>query len=491
MATAISSDIPTAVIPNVMPALPEIILAVSALILLAWGAIHGNRSTTSTTIGALIALAAAAFILFKHFVIDTTVITFGGLFIADPYSFIMKGIVVTGSIVALLLSLPYWKRNQQGKPEYPVLIVLATVGMFSMVSANDLLTLYVGLELQSFALYILASFQRENRFASEAGLKYFFLGALSSGILLYGMSLVYGYAGTTNYLTLSQSVQAAHAMQPGLIIGLVMVLSGMAFKIAAAPFHMWTPDVYQGAPTPVTAFFAMAPKAAAFGMIIRLLYGPFAGLSGQWQQVLMAMAFLSVIVGSFAGLRQTNVKRLMAYSSIGHVGFILLGLAAGTISGMQMALLYIMIYIVMSAGAFAVILSLYQDEEWKEDIQSLAGLAKTRPVLALSFAVILFSMAGIPPLAGFLAKLYVLKAAVEANMIALSVVAVLASVVSAYYYLRLVKIMYFDEPVYTFSEGRSRRYTVIAAVSAAMLVILTLMPSCLYDLAALAKLTLS
>lgn len=491
MDTAISSDIPTAVVPSLMPALPEIILAILALALLAWGAIRGNRSTTSTTLMALIGLVTTAAVLFDRFNVDVTQMTFGGFFVADPYAFIMKGIVIIGSIVALSLTLPYWSRNQQGKPEYPVLILLATVGMFAMISANDLLTLYVGLELQSFALYILASFQRENRFASEAGLKYFFLGALSSGILLYGMSLVYGYAGTTQYLTLSQSFSSAQAMQPGLIIGLVMVLSGMAFKIAAAPFHMWTPDVYQGAPTPVTAFFAMAPKAAAFGMIIRLLFGPFAGLVEQWQQVLMAMAFLSVIIGSFAGLRQTNIKRLMAYSSIGHVGFILLGLAAGTITGMHMALLYIMIYIVMSAGAFAVILSLYQDQEWKEDLQSIAGLAKTRPALALSFAVILFSMAGIPPLAGFLAKLYVLKAAVEANMVVLAVIAVLASVVSAYYYLRLVKIMYFDEPVYTFSEGRSRLYTTIAVISAVLLVALTLLPSVLYDLAALAKLTLS
>ncbi len=467
------TDIPLASIPLLGPALPEILLAGLALILLVIGAVRGNRSTPLVMSLAVAGLAGISVMLLGRFHSDAAQ-TFSGMFMADSYATLFKLIIVGGAITALGLAIPYWRLNQStAKPEYAVLIFLSVVGMFCMVSSNDLLSTYIGLELQSFALYILASFQRENRFASEAGLKYFFLGALSSGILLYGMSLMYGYAGTTHYLALSQSLTGVQTLHPGLIIGLVMVVSGMAFKIAAVPFHMWAPDVYQGAPTPVTAFFAMAPKAAAFGMLIRLLFGPLAGLVEQWQQIVIAMSVLSIVIGSFAGLRQMNIKRLMAYSSIGHVGFVLLGLAAGTVAGMHMAIIYIILYVVMSAGSFAVILSLYDEGVWHEDINSLSGLAKTRPVLAVSFAAILFSMAGIPIMAGFLAKLYVLKAAIEANLITVSVIAVVASVVSAFYYLRLIKIMYFDEPVRQWNATTSKIYPAVAVISAILLVVLT------------------
>jgi NADH-quinone oxidoreductase subunit N len=484
----LQTGIPLAHIPNLIPALPEMILAGMALLFLVIGACIGNRSTRILTILSVVGFGAVGAVLLYNF--NGTITTFGNMFVLDRFAVVMKIITLACAAVALVLSIPYWKKLDLEKPEYPVLVLLATVGMFSMISASNLLALYIGLELQNFALYILASFQRDKRQASEAGLKYFFLGAFSSGIILYGMSLIYGFAGSVNYIILAQSFADPAALQPGLIVGLVMLLCGVAFKISAAPFHMWTPDVYEGAPTAVTALFAMAPKVAAIAMIIRLLYGPFAGLVVQWQQIMMALALLSVFVGAFAGLRQSNLKRLLAYSAIGHIGFVVLALASGNIQGLQAAIAYIVIYVIMSAGAFAVLLSLNHEGEEKTQISDLAGLSKTRPMMALSFMVILFAMIGLPPFAGFLVKLNVIKVAVEANLVWLAVAAVVASVASAFYYLRVIKTMYFDEASYAF-ERASSIYSVIAVLSAIAVLGLFVWPQPLYDLAHFAVLQLS
>lgn len=429
-------------LPLFMPAIAEIFLAITALLIVVFGSFSKSSDVNRWSRAAGIALIGAMILAIRKY--HEPITSFSNMFVQDNLSLTFKGIIAAGALVAIILSVPYFNRRNNVKFEYPLLILLAVIGMFGMVSANDFLSLYVSLELQSLSLYILASFHRDDRFSAEAGLKYFFLGALSSGILLYGISLLYGYTGSTSYITLANTLAAQATMNPAAIIGLVMILAGIGFKISAAPFHMWAPDVYQGAPTPVTALFAMAPKAAAIGILCRLMIGPFSPVFEQGQQVLIALSVISMAVGSFAAIAQSNIKRLMAYSSIGHVGFILLALAAGGSAGIRTAIFYTVTYIVMSAGAFAVILSVYDDREGDEKISFLAGLAKRQPILAASFTVILLSMAGIPPMVGFFAKLYVFSAALQANLLWLVVLAVLFSVVSAYYYLRLIKIMYFD-----------------------------------------------
>jgi NADH-quinone oxidoreductase subunit N len=350
-----------------------------------------------------------------------------------------------GSAVAIILAWRFARRERFERFEYPVLILLATLGMLIMISANDLISVYLGLELLSLASYVVASIHRDNTRATEAGLKYFVLGALSSGMLLYGASLVYGFTGQTEF----QGIAAAlvDGRSTGLVIGLVFVLAGLAFKISAVPFHMWTPDVYEGAPSPVTAFFASAPKLAAVALMIRVVIDAFAPITPDWQQVVAFVAIASMLLGSFAAIGQRNIKRLMAYSSIGHVGFALVGLAAGTEEGVQGVILYMVIYMTMTLGAFACIIGMRRDGEAVEDIESLTGLARTQPATAFLFAVLLFSLAGIPPLAGFFAKYYVFLAAMQAELYALAVVGMIATVVGAYYYLRIVKLMYFDQPV--------------------------------------------
>jgi NADH-quinone oxidoreductase subunit N len=340
------------------------------------------------------------------------------------------------------------------KFEVPVLVLLSTVGMFMMVSANDLIALYLGLELMSLALYVLAAVRRDSLRSSESGLKYFVLGALSSGMLLYGASLIYGFTGTTSFPALAAALKdGAGAQNLGLIFGLVFLLVGLAFKISAVPFHMWTPDVYEGAPTPVTAFFAGAPKVAAVALLVRVLHDAFPGLLFQWQQIIVFLSVASMLLGSFAAIGQTSIKRLLAYSSIANVGFILIGLAAGTEYGVSSVLIYLAIYVVMTLGSFAVVLAMRRKDEMDESIQSLAGLSQTNLPMAVAFAALLFSMAGIPPLAGFFAKFYVFDAAVKAGLTPLVIIGVLASVVGAYYYLRVVKIMFFDEPAEKFTAA--------------------------------------
>jgi NADH-quinone oxidoreductase subunit N len=432
------------------PAWPEVFLAVAGMALLIVGVYNGDRAFR------LVAwLAVAVFVVTGALVWADVghgaVTTFGGSFIDNGFGRFFKLIILAGAALTLLLSLAYAEREETARFEYPVLFVFSSLGMLMMVSANDLLSLYLALELQNLGLYILAAIRRDSVKSTEAGLKYFVLSALSSGLLLYGISLVYGFAGTISFPTLAQVF--ANGTSIGALIGLVFVAAGLAFKVAAVPFHMWTPDVYEGAPTPVTAFFSVAPKAAAMGLLVRVMTGPFGPLTGQWQQIVVFISVASMALGAFAAISQSNIKRLMAYSSIGHVGYMLIGLAAGTEAGIRAIAIYMAIYLLMNVGTFGVILAMRAKGVALEQIDDLKGLARTRPGLALAMAVFMFAMAGIPPLAGFFGKLYVFLAAVQAGQYALAVIGVLASVVGAFYYLRIVKVMYFDEPIAAFDAS--------------------------------------
>ena len=367
----------------------------------------------------------------------------------DTFARFLKLLALTGSAAAILMSLDYLAAEKQEKFEYSILILLSTTGMLMLISAADLIALYLGLELMSLALYVVAAIDRDSVRSTEAGLKYFVLGALSSGMLLYGASLVYGFTGTVSFAGIAKAAgQRARAL--GLVFGLVFLFAGFCFKVSAVPFHMWTPDVYEGAPTPITAFFAAAPKVAGIAMFVRTTIVAFPGVLTQWQQIVVFVAIASMALGAFAAIGQRNIKRLMAYSSIGHMGFALVGLAAGTAEGVQGVLVYMAIYVAMTLGTFACILSMRRDGQMVEDIGDLAGLARTKPAMAFFLAMLLFSLAGIPPLAGFFAKFYVFLAAIKAGLFTLAVIGVVTSVVGAYYYLAIVKIMYFDEPAKPF-----------------------------------------
>ncbi|MCZ6467543.1 MAG: NADH-quinone oxidoreductase subunit NuoN, partial [Alphaproteobacteria bacterium] len=365
-----------------------------------------------------------------------------------------KVLVLVGSALAIIISRGFLERHDMARFEYSILILFATLGMMMMISANDLISLYVGLELQSLSLYVIAAFQRDDTRSTEAGLKYFVLGAVASGMLLYGSSLIYGFTGTTNFDQLGALFEAGQGAKTsiGVIFGIVFILAGLAFKVSAVPFHMWTPDVYEGAPTPVTAFFSVAPKIAALALFIRVMIGPFGGLAADWQQIVVLVSIASMVLGAFAAINQTNIKRLMAYSSIGHIGYALIGLAVagqggdGAVreAGIQGVLIYMAIYLFMNVGTFACILCMRRSDHMVEDIDDLAGLSKSHPMMAVALAIFMFSMAGIPPLAGFFGKFYIFLAAVEAEMYGLAVIGVLSSVVAAFYYLRIVKVMYFD-----------------------------------------------
>ena len=428
--------------PAFGPVLPEIILAVGALILILVGAFRGERSTPLVTgLALLFLLIALATVLRMP---PTKVATLGGSFMHDGFAKFMKVLALIGSGAAIVLSEDYFRREGIARFEFPILILMSTIGMLMMISANDLIALYLGLELQSLAAYVIASFHRDDLRSTEAGLKYFVLGALSSGMLLYGASLVYGFTGTVSFPAIATVLHGEVGI--GVIVGLVFVAAGIAFKISAAPFHMWTPDVYEGAPTPVTAFFASAPKVAAMALFVRVVLVAFPGITAQWQQIIVFLAIASMFLGAFAAIGQRNIKRLMAYSSIGNVGYALIGLAAGTAEGVQGVIVYMAIYLAMTLGAFACILGMRRRGVWLENIDDLSGAARTQPFLAFCLAAMMFSLAGIPPLAGFFAKLYVFAAAVQAGFYILAVIGVVTSVVGAYYYLRVVKVMYFDEP---------------------------------------------
>mgnify|MGYP002640558422 CR=1 FL=1 len=458
---------------NFEAAAPELLIAIFAMLLLLLGVFRGNSATRFVTwlaVGTLIVAGIIAIPMSGGYVL-----AFNNLFVVDTFAVFAKLLIVIAAALALILSMPFNARAGIDQFEFPVLILLSVLGMMMMVSANDLISLYIGLELQSLALYIIAAIRRDSLRSSEAGLKYFVLGALSSGILLYGMSMIYGFAGTTSFIGLAEvfsgSDGAAATPSIGVILGIVFVAAGLAFKVSAVPFHMWTPDVYEGAPTPVTAFFASAPKIAAMALFVRVMLEPFGELFVQWQQVIWAISVASMILGALAAISQTNIKRLMAYSSIGHMGYALVGLAAGSEAGAQGILLYLTIYLFMNLGTFGIILSMCRQGRMVENIGDLAGLSRTNPKMALAMGVMMFSMAGIPPLAGFFGKLYVFLAAIQSELYVLAVIGLLTSVVSAFYYLRIVKLMYFDEPAEAFDQPVGREISGIVTVTTVITVV--------------------
>jgi NADH-quinone oxidoreductase subunit N len=462
-------------IPNISIAYGEIFLSVGAMVLLMIGVFKKDSVNLVSWLAVV-------------FMIITLLITFGAgsgreftflnTFVVDGFARFMKILVLVAAILSVIMSREFFKLERDNRFEFPILLVLATVGMMVMVSANDLMSLYMGIELQSLSLYVLAAFKHDNERSTEAGLKYFVLGALSSGILLYGCSLVYGFIGSTNFESITMAITNLDGELPplGAIIGLVFVLSGLAFKISAVPFHMWTPDVYEGSQTPVTAFFAVAPKVAALALLARILYVPFGELSSSWAQIIIFMSVASMVLGSFAAIMQTNIKRLMAYSSIGHVGFALLGLVTGTEEGIRGVIIYMTIYLVMNVGMFVCIMAMRRKEDGMvEDITELSGLGQTHPLMAAFISIFMFSLAGIPPLAGFFAKWYVIIPIITQGHFILGVIAVIASVVGAYYYIRIVKLMYFDQPVEGFLPQKSYAMKMIVFV-AALLIVLFIAP---------------
>ena len=470
---------------DIYPVLPELVLAVLAMALLMFGVFRGDRSVGVVSWLAVVSLLLTGVVMST--VSDSTQTAFGGQFIVDQFSRFMKWLVLLGSALAILMSVNYNEREDMQRPEFPILILYASLGMLLMVSANDLISLYVGLELQSLALYVIAAFRRDSIKSSEAGLKYFVLGALSSGMLLYGASMIYGFAGTTRFDALSQLFIGPDS-DPGIgvIVGLVFLLAGLAFKVSAVPFHMWTPDVYEGAPTPITAFFAVAPKIAAIALLVRSMVGPFGELYDQWQQIVVFISIASMLLGAFAAIWQNNIKRMLAYSSIGHVGYALVGLAAGSKEGVTAIGVYMAVYLAMNAGAFCCVLSMRRQGLLTENIDELAGLARNQPLLAGAMAIFMFSMAGIPPLAGFFGKLYVFLAAVNEGLYILAIVGVLTSVIGAYYYLRIVKIMYFDEPAEAFDKTAGREVGIIMTIAGLFTLLFLIVPSPIVNEATLA-----
>ncbi|MCT7662424.1 NADH-quinone oxidoreductase subunit NuoN [Shinella kummerowiae] len=437
------------ILASLQLSIPEIILAVGALALLMVGVFSGERSGTTVT-----GLAVALLIISGLWLVLATGEgqAYGGAFVSDAFAKFMKVLALIGSITAMVMTVGHARSEQLDRFEFPVLIVLSTLGMLLMISANSLLSLYLALELQSLALYVVAAINRDSLRSTEAGLKYFVLGALSSGMLLYGMSLVYGFTGQIGFQEIAAAL-TAEGRSLGLVFGLVFILAGLAFKISAVPFHMWTPDVYEGAPTPVTAFFAAAPKVAAMAMLVRIVIEAFQPVVADWQQVVVFISIASMLLGSFAAIGQRNIKRLMAYSSIGHMGYALVGLASGSMAGVRGVALYMLIYMVMTLGTFACILAMRRKEGGNvENIDDLSGLSSTNPFMATVLTILMFSLAGIPPMAGFFAKYFVFMAAIEAHLYALAIIGVLASVVGAYYYLRIIKVMWFDEATGEFAR---------------------------------------
>ncbi|MBS0521936.1 MAG: NADH-quinone oxidoreductase subunit NuoN [Proteobacteria bacterium] len=462
---------------------PEIFLAAVTALLLLYGVVRGEASASFVSAATTVALLATAVLIVVPYHEGTA---FSSLFIVDRLSATMKVLMLIGAAITLPMARAYFERVKVWRFEYPVVVALAALGMMLMISANDLMSLYVGLELQSLSLYVIAAFQRDSVRSTEAGIKYFVLGSVASGMLLFGASLIYGFCGGTAFVQISRALLDGKAGELGTIIGLVFVVAGLAFKISAVPFHMWTPDVYEGSPTPVTAFFAVAPKIAALSLTISVLMGPFKPLFAQWQQIIVVVSVLSMVLGAFAALRQPNIKRLMAYSSIGNVGYILLGVAAGSEKGIQSVVFYLAIYLVMTLGSFAVILLMKRRDIMVEQVSDLAGLGRTQPMMALAMMIFMFSLAGIPPLAGFWAKLYVFMAAVEAKLFLPAVLGVLASVVASYYYLRIVKVMYFDDPAEALDPSGFSVNRAVAFVAAVIVAAFSLAPQPLSVVAAAA-----
>ncbi len=490
-------------LPNLTPALPEIFMACVAMALLMVGVfMKAEAPKVARTVSMLATGAMILTLLLVSAFSTQSGTTFNGLFVTGAFSAYAKVLILGASAVTLFISRDFFNRAGMNRFEYPILAILATLGMMMMVSANDLIALYMGLELQSLSLYVMASIMRNDLKSTEAGLKYFVLGALASGMLLYGSSLVYGFAGTTNFEVMASAFahqDAVHGPSVGLIFGIVFVMVGLAFKVSAVPFHMWTPDVYEGAPTPVTAFFAAAPKVAALSLFIYVMVGAFGDLAAQWQQVVKFVAVASMALGAFAAVAQTNIKRLMAYSSIGNVGYMLVGLAvAGAYAhgpevrqdGVESMLVYLTIYVIMTLGTFGCILAMKRGGNNVESINDLAGLSKSNPLMAAALAIFMFSMAGIPPLAGFFGKLYVFLAALEAGLVGLAVIGVLSSVVGCFYYIRLIKIMYFDDADEDLDRKAGTEINLVVGAAAIVILAFFIYPALITDGAAVAAASL-
>ena len=463
---------------NLELVLPEVFISISIMFLLIFGVFKNNSSKLIQNISSIVLLISAVIIFNETLSVEETKI-FNNSVTIDYLSSIMKIITSIAAFVALVISSNYLKVYKIYKIEYPILILSSVLGMMIMISSNDLIVFYMGLELQSLALYVLATFNRDQIKSSEAGLKYFVLSALSSGLLLYGCSLIYGFTGSTNFDLIASQLSSD---QYALTFGIVFILVGLAFKISAVPFHMWAPDVYEGSPTTVTLFFTLVPKIAALTVFIRFLYVPFLNLIDQWQMIIVFLSLASMVFGAVAAIGQKNLKRLIAYSSIGHVGYALAGLASGTNDGIQNSVIYIIIYILMNLGLFSCLLMMKRNNTYFEEIDDLSGLSKNHPLLSLSLLVILFSLAGIPPLAGFFAKFYIFKSVIEQSMYFLAIVGLLSTVIAAFYYLRIIKIMYFDEEKERYDTDHSMWLKFSLTVSTLLILMYFIFPSQLIDL---------
>ena len=457
--------------------LPEIFISLSIMFLLILGVYKKEGSKLTFNISLLVLLITAIITFNETFAISRTTL-FNDSVVIDYMASLMKIITLLGAFLALIISSSYLKTFKIFKIEYPILILSSVLGMMVMISSNDLMVFYMGLELQSLALYVLATFNRDQLKSSEAGLKYFVLSALSSGLLLYGCSLIYGFSGSTNFNIISNQLNSNEYV---LTFGIVFILVGLAFKISAVPFHMWAPDVYQGSPTTVTLFFTMVPKIAALTIFIRFLYVPFLNLIDQWQMIIVFLSIASMLFGAIAAIGQTNIKRLIAYSSIGHIGYTLAGLATGSNEGIQSSIVYISIYIIMNLALFSCLLMLKRNNEYYEEIEDLSGLSKNHPLLSLSLLIILFSLAGIPPLAGFFAKFYIFKAVLEQSMYFLAIVGLLSTVIAAFYYLRVIKIIYFDKEKEKYDQDHNIWLKFSLTFSTILILLYFVFPSQLID----------
>jgi NADH-quinone oxidoreductase subunit N len=456
--------------------LPELFLSLSIMVFLMLG-VFVKRSFKLIYLLTILSLIFGTILILNQ--PDQIIKVFNDSFIIDRLSIFMKALTLIFCFLVLLLSKDYLKCNNIDKIEYPIIVLASTLGMMLMISSYDLIMFYLGLELQSLSLYILASFKRDNIRSTEAGLKYFVLSALASGLLLYGCSLIYGFTGSTNFEVISSNLIESNK---GAVFGIVFIIVGLAFKVSAVPFHMWTPDVYEGSPTSVTSFFALVPKIAALTVFIRFMYVPFINLIDQWQTIVVFLSIGSMILGAIAAIGQKNLKRLMAYSSIGHMGYALAGLATGTNVGVQSTIMYLSIYLIMNLGAFGCIFMLKRENSFYENIDDLSGLSKNHPILSISFLIILFSLAGIPPLAGFFAKFYIFMAVIEAKMYFLAVIGLLTTVISAFYYVRIIKIIYFDKSKKPFDENYDWGLKITLTISSLILLIYFVYPSILIDL---------
>jgi len=456
--------------------LPEIFLSVSIFITLLIGVFFKNSYNLVTNLTYVI-IVSLLLIIFNSF--NESGNLFGNSFVSNSFINFFKILILLGTLFVMLITQNFIKEMKINHFEYPLILLFSVLGMFFMISSNDLMSFYLGLELQSLALYILASLDRDNLKSNESGIKYFVLSALSSGLLLYGCSLLYGFTGSTNFEEINLKIELENT---GAIFAMVFILVGLAFKVSAVPFHMWTPDVYQGSPSSVTSFFAVVPKVAGIAILIRFVQIPFEQLMDQWKNILVFMALASMILGAVAAIGQTNIKRLIAYSSIGHIGYALAGISTGTVTGYSSSVTYISIYAIMNLGVFGCIFLMKKDGKYCEDIKDLAGISKQNPLLAAAFLIIMFSLAGMPPLAGFFAKFYVFMSVIESEMYTLAIIGLLSTVISAFYYLRIIKIIYFDEIKNSFDKIKNLGITSTIILSCSILVLFFLYPSILNNI---------